>query len=62
MMDKRYIGAFSALIIVGFSAALAPASAQQDYPSKPIKVVVPFLAGGAVDVVTRLVFNKLSER
>jgi len=36
--------------------------AQQNYPSRQIKVVVPFLAGGAVDVVVRLVFNKISER
>jgi tripartite-type tricarboxylate transporter receptor subunit TctC len=59
---RRRIGVGSALILLCFSAGLFPASAQQDYPSRQIKVVVPFLAGGAVDVVTRLVFTKVSER
>lgn len=40
--------------------ALGPASAQS-YPSKPIRVIVPFAAGGAVDVLARLVSAKMSE-
>ena len=38
----------------------APASAQ-NYPTKPIRVIVPFAAGGAVDVLARLVSAKMSE-
>jgi tripartite-type tricarboxylate transporter receptor subunit TctC len=41
---------------------ITPALSQQDYPSRPVKVVVPFLAGGSVDIQTRLVFRKISER
>jgi tripartite-type tricarboxylate transporter receptor subunit TctC len=33
----------------------------QDYPAKPVKVIVPFTAGGGVDVVARAVSQKLSE-
>jgi tripartite-type tricarboxylate transporter receptor subunit TctC len=43
-------------------AAAATAQAQDVYPSKPIRVVVPYAAGGAVDIVTRLVGQKMGER
>jgi tripartite-type tricarboxylate transporter receptor subunit TctC len=33
----------------------------QPYPNKPIRIVVPYLAGGAVDVVARTVGQKLSD-
>ncbi|MDO8440607.1 MAG: tripartite tricarboxylate transporter substrate binding protein [Polaromonas sp.] len=42
-------------------ALTAPAQAQQPYPAKPIKVIVPFSAGSATDVVARMVGNKLAE-
>ena len=43
--------AIAVSIIVPFSLALA----QQDYPNKPITMVVPFNAGGAVDVTIRII-------
>jgi tripartite-type tricarboxylate transporter receptor subunit TctC len=43
-------------------ASLAPASAQQSWPDKPIRMIVPLPAGAAVDVVGRLICTKLSER
>ena len=42
--------------------ALTTASAQaQNYPNRPIRVLVPFAAGGAVDTLARIVGQKLSE-
>ncbi|MET3493435.1 Bug family tripartite tricarboxylate transporter substrate binding protein [Variovorax boronicumulans] len=38
----------------------APASAQDAYPSRPVKVVVALPAGGSVDMVARLVSQQLS--
>src|SRR5207244_5657998 len=33
----------------------------QTYPSKPIRIIVPFVAGGAVDALARMLGAKLSE-
>lgn len=40
--------------------AASPFATGQDYPSKPVKVIVPYAAGGVVDVVTRAVTEKLA--
>jgi tripartite-type tricarboxylate transporter receptor subunit TctC len=46
-----------------FVATLAGSFAHaQDYPNRTIRVIVPFAAGGAVDVTARLLGAKLTER
>jgi tripartite-type tricarboxylate transporter receptor subunit TctC len=49
-------------IILAFAlvAGIVPVRAQ-DYPSRPITVIVPFPAGGASDVVARIVTNQMSK-
>ena len=41
-------------------ALLGPAAAQTDYPSKPLRVIVPFPPGGASDTLGRMVAQHLS--
>jgi tripartite-type tricarboxylate transporter receptor subunit TctC len=43
-------------------AGSAPAAAQQPYPSRPITLIVPYAAGGSVDVVARVVANALGQK
>ncbi|HEY2137183.1 MAG TPA: tripartite tricarboxylate transporter substrate binding protein [Xanthobacteraceae bacterium] len=41
---------------------LGPLAAQAEYPDRPVRIIVPVAAGGGVDVMARLIAQKLSER
>ncbi len=47
-------------LLLAAPLSLAPAMAQ-DFPSKPIKVIVPIAAGGVADIVTRVLSAKIGE-
>jgi len=54
------LGILSAAIL--FFGSPAPVAAAEDYPSRPIRLIVPFAPGGGTDMVARVIAPKLSER
>lgn len=49
-------------LALAMTLAAASTAGAQGWPSQPLKVIVPFAPGSAVDVVPRLVFEQLSKR
>ena len=48
--------------VISFLLGILAPSHAQDFPSRPIRIIVPLAAGGATDVVARLIAEKLSEQ
>jgi tripartite-type tricarboxylate transporter receptor subunit TctC len=60
MFDRRRVAALAAAI--GFAWAPMSALAQADFPNRPLKLLVPYAAGGGTDAIARLVAQAVSER
>jgi tripartite-type tricarboxylate transporter receptor subunit TctC len=60
----RTIGPGRALVMLSFAASLASATAQaqSEFPTKPIRIVVGFAAGGGNDIFARIIAQKVTER
>jgi tripartite-type tricarboxylate transporter receptor subunit TctC len=59
-MEGKRVRIVIAAVSVALLGCAGPTWAQQ-YPTKPVKVIVPFTAGGPTDIVARLIGQRLSE-
>ena len=56
-MNNRYISFFLGLL----SVVLGSVSLAADFPNRPVRLVVPFTAGGTLDVTARVIAAKLHD-
>src|SRR5215207_969196 len=59
MIGRRFFGA--AFVASALVVLISPVKAQ-DYPSRPVKIIVPFPAGGTADAMPRLIADWLSRK
>ena len=62
-MNHSFAFCFNRFLIVGAFTlfGIQFANAQSSYPDRPIKVIVPYVAGGAADITARLVAQSMSD-
>jgi tripartite-type tricarboxylate transporter receptor subunit TctC len=59
---RACIAAVVVVVMAMLAPIIIPAAAAEDYPARPVRLIIPFPAGGSNDVVGRLVATYLGER
>src|SRR5207244_12080620 len=59
---RKWIAAFIGLVLLACGTAAQAQSAKETYPSRPVRMIVPFGPGGPGDIFARLTAQKLTEQ
>jgi tripartite-type tricarboxylate transporter receptor subunit TctC len=64
LVDRAYQRIFSTISLAVFALSALAVSAHADakYPDKPVRIVLPFAAGGVADITARIIAEKLTDR
>lgn len=62
LCSARYFAGAIAALALAFGAALAPAAHAQDYPTRVVRIIVPYPPGGTADVMPRILADWLSRK
>jgi tripartite-type tricarboxylate transporter receptor subunit TctC len=60
-LEKFMSNVFARAVLVVLALGAAQIAMAQDYPSKPVRIVVPYPPGGPTDVIVRVIANRLTE-
>ena len=55
------VSRFLRFVLVAGAALASATAAAQPYPSKPVKIIIPWVSGGAVEALVRVVANKMTD-
>lgn len=61
-MLNRVFSALSRAVLVSAIVTASPFAVAQDYPSRPIKLVIPYTPGGSIDTIGRMVADHLQRQ
>lgn len=53
---------FAGALLLGMAQLACASGAADDYPNRPVRIIVPFPAGGTADVLPRIIGEKLSQK
>src|SRR6476619_6506820 len=62
LLDARLSRSMAVLLALIVAGWCAPAARADDYPVKPVTIIVPYTPGGSTEILARMVGQKLEER